>query len=124
MANELILYGYIEGAAHYGDKANLRLLQRRNRKRLKALPARYTKVEGWEETPVITRSFFAVPEGDETFLSQIIHFGGSYRCFSDAYWAEWLAAFEQILRSMYWFGAVLHIDGEVPSAIYKLRRQS
>jgi hypothetical protein len=119
MANELILYGYIEGTPHWGDKAMFRVLQRRNRNRIKTLPTRFSDVDGRENAPVITRSFFAVPKIDETFLSQIIHFGGSYRCFSDDYWASWLTTFEQILRGMYWFGVVLHVTGELPSATYE-----
>ncbi len=113
MSFELIIYGCIQGAFRYG-KEESRLFQRKNCQRLEALPVQREDAEGWETKPVITRGFFAVSPQDETYLSQIIHFGGSYKCYTTTTWqqdwADWQAAFESILQEMYWTSVTLHVE--------------
>jgi hypothetical protein len=121
MSFELAIYGCIQGAFRYGEEDS-RLFQRRNCQRLEALPVQREDAEDWETKPIITRDFCTASPQDETYLSQIIHFGGSYKCYTtttwEKDWADWQLAFENILREMYWTSVTLHVESlEEPDCV-------
>ena len=115
MSFQRIIYGYMDSPFCHG-KEDFYLFHRRNSRHLESLPVQYKDAEDWQTKPVITRGFFAISNQDETHLSQIIHFGGSYKCYiGDTWekdWSEWLLTFEQILRGMYWYSVTLHVISE------------
>lgn len=122
MGHQVIIYGMIECPAA-GDQG--RRLKAINESTINSLPAE-------DEWPCLTRSMFALPSGwpHGTYREQIIHFGLSMKnekssaqdssvdlpvgttFNNDAASFIWTTKFERLLRSLFWFGATLHINAE------------
>ena len=108
MGHEVIVYGMIDGATGSGE--NFGFLQERNSEVILQLPDD-------DEWPCLVRGQFALPAPwpQGRYLSQIIHFGLSLKddpdseTFSDL----WLTKFEGLLRRLYWWSAVVHIEREM-----------
>ena len=108
MGHEAIFYGAIEGATYTNDE-NFRFLQERNRHVVEALPVK-------DDWPWLTRHIFAMPAEypQGTYRSQVIHFGLSLKddphdrsCFD-----PWFQKFERLLRQLYWYSALVHLETE------------
>lgn len=83
-------------------------LHRLNRDAIAALP------DG-DTFPYLSRSMFSSPELDiqhGTYRSQIIHFGASMKEV-ELEWRKWLEKFENLLRRLYWFNAMVHLRAEI-----------
>ena len=106
MAQQSIIYGYIQGAEWMSS--DIHRLHRLNRETIAALPEKDT-------FPELSRGMFAVPaDGTDpsTARNQIIHFGASiYEV--ELEWRKWLEKFESLLRKLYWFNAVVHLRAEI-----------
>ena len=105
MSDETRVYGCVEGAWRFSDKA----LYVKNKEAIDALPEE-------DEWPPLDRGIFAVPmpksQAKPGFhRTQMIHFGISFKNFNP-YWAEWLEKFEMLLKQMYWYEVHLHLDME------------
>lgn len=106
MSEESYLYGAIIGESGLVRDPQGRGLYRRNLAAIQALP------EG--SGAALTRGIFAVPDGDRNpayYRVQVIHFGASYNHLSDR-WEDWLLQFEELLRTLYWSKAYLHLEME------------
>ncbi len=67
-----------------------------------------------DEWPFLSRTLFSVKENhtiQNTYRSQIITFGGSFKGI-ESDWEAWLAKFEDLLRKMYWETVYLHLLSE------------
>ena len=113
----------IDGPTNGGDL--YRLLEERNAAAIAAIP----DDDNW---PWLIRSHFTLPDRtpEQKYRSQVIHFGLSLkddppRCDSSEYDADegwpadhrecvtgWIVKFENLLRTLYWFGANVHIETE------------
>ena len=105
MAQQSIIYGYIQGAEWMSS--DIHRLHRLNREIIAGLPEK-------DAFPPLTRQMFAAPsEGnDPASRGQIIHFGASiYEV--ELEWRKWLEKFEALLRKLYWFNAVVHLRTEM-----------
>lgn len=129
MGHEVIIYGTIEGATF--ESSRYRLLQDRNATIIQTLPAE-------DDFPWLTRSMFALPGPNPqgTYRTQVIHFGLSLkddppRCPTELRdpvrgWPkserraiyEWLAKFEQLLATLYWFAANVYFSTDFEPAMH------
>ena len=109
MSHETILYGMIDAGELELDELNPH--HALNRKVLENLPDD-------DEQPALVRSMFSIAPANATFNSQVIHFGASYPGLEKS-WDTWLEKFEDLLRKMYWFGAVVHLDSELFEGDYR-----
>lgn len=107
MEQESVVYGCIKGVSSLSPAELFRQITI-NKRAILALPA----VDEW---PSISRDMFSVPrfhvDGNEG-QTNIIHFGNSYRSI-EYEWAQWIAKFENLLRSLYWQSAVVHLETEL-----------
>ncbi|MGH1542453.1 MAG: hypothetical protein ACRBHB_18660 [Arenicella sp.] len=109
MAHETVVYGFIEGATY--TQENYRKYQNLNLEILQRLPDK-------DEYPYLSRQMFSAPPANNsqgTFRVQVIHFGGSIKGLE---WEEidvWISKFENLLKQLYWFSAVAHINPEIDS---------
>lgn len=70
------------------------------------------KLPSIEEWPLLAREMFAMPvrlAGEDHVQTDIVHFGSSYKAV-EYEWQQWLSAFEDILKRMYWVSAVVHLE--------------
>src|SRR5690349_18278400 len=81
-----------------------RLLQKANLRVLRTLPVR-------DEWPPLTRDmFWSTPLGSsETFIHQVIHFGGSINGLEWGNVPVWIEKVESLLRRLYWIEATAHV---------------
>ena len=116
VGHEVIVYGCIQGAQGRREK-DLDPLQLWNAPVIAELPE-----EG--EWPWLVRGMFALPAPwpQGTYQSQLIHFGASLKDEPGdrAVWEQWLQKFEALLRNLYWFSAVVHLETEFePDRVYR-----
>ncbi len=110
MSHETIVYGYIDGATYTSEK--YRKYQKLNMEIIKRLPDE-------DEYPYLSRRMFSAPPASYyrgTFRAQVIHFGGSMKGLE---WSEvdiWVSKFESLLKKLYWFSAVAHVEPEIDSS--------
>lgn len=105
MDQESIVYGCIKDVALYHEQAERR---RVNREAMLALP-------DVEDGQFLTRAMFAIPALDTptgNYQTEVMHFGASYRAV-EYEWDEWIRAFEDLLRKMYWVSATVHLETEL-----------
>jgi hypothetical protein len=106
VGHEAIIYGRVVGASwHVGDRFTW--THDLNREVLAQLPAD-------DDWPWVVRGIFALPAPypQGTYRRQIIHFGLSIKDDPDnrGIWDLWLGKFEEVLRRLYWWSAVVHLD--------------
>ena len=101
MAQQSIIYGYIQGAEWMSS--DFHRLHRLNRQVIAALPAT-------DAFPPLTRGMFAAADDPPpgAHLSQVIHFGAAVTEI-EREWRKWLEKFEALLHRLYWFNAVVHL---------------
>lgn len=68
-----------------------------------------------DEYALLKREMFSV-SGDDVFSgayhTRLIHFAASYRAV-EYEWENWLKQFEELLKSMYWVSATVHLETEL-----------
>jgi hypothetical protein len=105
MDQESIVYGCVKDTVHGCDESTRR---RANRAAMLALPTG----EGW---PLLSQEMFSIPRLENPsgyYQTEVIHFGASYKAV-EYEWEEWIAAFETLLRTMYWVSATVHLETEL-----------
>lgn len=110
MAYETILYGMID-AGEIDSEVGLNVHHQRNLEVLQSLPES-------DEHPALVRSLFSTPGPAATYNSQVIHFGGSFKML-ERHFHEWLDKFEAMLKQMYWYSVILHLDSELLEGDYE-----
>jgi hypothetical protein len=109
MDQESIVYGCIKDLP-CGDDEDAMRRRRVNRQSILMLPS--SQDDDW---PFLCSPMFAVSGNDVfsgTYNSQIIHFGMSYKAV-EYEWEAWISKFEDLLRSMYWVDATVHLETEL-----------
>lgn len=106
---ESIVYGIIRHVPS-PDELSARRERRANWSAIQSLPV------GMEDDwSLLKREMFAM-SGDDIFTgayqTQVIHFAGSYRAV-EYEWEAWLRQFEDLLKSMYWVSATVHLETEL-----------
>ena len=105
MDRESIVYGCIKDIACSGDDEQRRIC---NRAAMLHLP----KAEDWSW---LCQEMFSIPRiqrGEDRYLTEVIHFGASYRGI-EYEWGNWMESFEALLERMYWISAVVHLETEL-----------
>ncbi|MBU2707080.1 hypothetical protein KCM76_13880 [Zooshikella marina] len=107
MDRESIVYGCIKDLPSGSENE---ILKRRyhNLRVINSLPKH-------DEWPFLSRDLFAVSGVEPsygTYLTQVIHFGASYRDV-EGDWGQWLQKFEAVLKKMYWVAATVHLETEL-----------
>lgn len=110
MAFETIVYGMIDAGELESD-VGMNVHHQRNLDVLAALPED-------DEQPALIRSMFSSPGKAAAYQSQVIHFGGSFETLERQFHL-WLEKFEALLRQMYWYSVVLHLDSELFEGDYE-----
>ena len=108
MEQESIVYGCIKDANSSGVSGQLRH-RLSNRKAILSLP------EDAVHRPFLFRDMFSLAAGkasQSSHYADLIHFGASYQSI-EYKWSQWIEAFEQLLKSMYWVSAVVHLETEL-----------
>ena len=109
MSAECQLYGKISGA--HGSTLNWWELYPLNCKVIEKLPDQDTY-------PPLIRDMFKCPtppfnrNNPILYRNQIIHFGASFNHFNTGY-EDWLIKFEALLKQMYWYKAIVHLEMEM-----------
>lgn len=106
MSHENILYGRITGAN--GRSENWYDLYKRNVEQLNLLPQE-------TEWPPLVRSMFNEPlvaAGPTFHRAQMITVAASLKNLDDGDLRLWLEKFESLLKKLYWFDAVVHLEME------------
>ena len=104
--NESIVYGLIQDVAPAEEDRRERLMH--NRDVIARLPDHLG-------SPIIARDMFSLPAAESlgfSYMSQVIHFGASYRAL-EYEWDAWMNAFETVLRQLYWVNATVHLRTEL-----------
>ena len=107
MSDETILYGRITGA--HGTSDNWFDLYKLNKSIVDNLPLE-------TEWPPLNKTMFSTPlamPGPSFHRAQIIHFGASFKNFDTTDHRKWISKFEELLKKMYWWDAVVHFDIEM-----------
>lgn len=104
MSHESIVYGFIGGSGFV--PAPMCEMMRKHNKRI------LTRLPEFDEFPYLTRGMFSCPRQGEdqgTFVTQVIHFGGSvnFLVFNEV--PIWIEKFERLLARLYWIEATAHI---------------
>lgn len=105
---ESIVYGIIKDV----PAAELEAYKRR-RTNLKAIQYLPSSLD--DDFPFLCREMFSQPGPDVfsgTYQTQLIHFAASYQAI-EYEWERWLAKFEDMLKSMYWLSATVHLETEL-----------
>jgi hypothetical protein len=116
MSHEAIIYGRVVGATwRVGDRYTW--THDLNREALGLVP----EDDDW---PWVVRGIFAVPAlyPHGTFRRQVIHFGLSVKDDPNnrGIWDVWLGKFETVLRLLYWWSAVVHLETDFePPRVFK-----
>lgn len=108
MGHEAIIHGRIVGASwRSGDR--FFWLHDLNCNVLARIPAE-------DDWPWVVRGIFALPAShpEGTYRRQIIHFGLSIKDDPQDHgiWDVWLGKFEVVLRQLYWWSALVHLETE------------
>jgi hypothetical protein len=116
MGHEAIIYGRIEGA-HWEFGERFSWTYELNQVAIASIPL----ADKW---PWLVQGMFALPSPWPmgTYRSQIIHFGASIKDApgEEEVWDSFTAKFEAVLRTLYWWSAVLHLETDfIPHRIYK-----
>lgn len=110
MSHETIIYGMIDaGELERDDVLNPHYAL--NQAALAALTDD-------DDDPALVRGMFSIAPAQARYSSQVIHFGASYASLEKS-WDRWLEKFEALLRQMYWFSAVVHLDSELFDGDYR-----
>ncbi|CAM2067186.1 hypothetical protein SCOR_17545 [Sulfidibacter corallicola] len=109
MTHETIIYGMIDAGELELETLNPH--HARNLEILATLPET-------DASPALVRDMFHVAPAAATHRSQVIHFAGSFESL-ETQWEAWLDKFEALLRRLYWFGAVIHLDSELFEGDYR-----
>lgn len=108
MNPESVVYGCITDTLYSSNGGDAELHRDNNRKVLMSLPS----VEGW---PLLSREMFSMPvqltDLDEV-QTDVMHFGSSYKAV-EYEWEQWISRFEEVLKSMYWVSATVHLETEL-----------
>lgn len=99
---ESIVYGRIKDLTTLPNDAERR---RTNRLAMLTLP----QAEDWA---CLSRDMFSIPatrKNDESYQSEVIHFGASYAGI-EYEWKNWMKNFEELLKLMYWVSATVHLE--------------
>lgn len=111
MSAPATLFGCIFGGNFYAfSKPNWQDQYAHNKNMVDMLP---DEVD-YKNRVLLTRRTFSVPMMDGSagfYRHQMIHFGASYNHFC-GYWSSWLNQFEDLLRKLYWYEAVLYLEAE------------
>lgn len=116
MGHEAIVYGRIFGASwHAGER--FRWLHDLNREAIAKVP----EDDDW---PWVVRGIFALPAPypQGLYRRQVIHFGLSLKDdpVDPKIWDVWLGKFEAVLRRLYWFSVVAHVQTDNgPSKVFE-----
>lgn len=106
---ESIVYGVIRHIPSTEDLA-ARRERRTNWGAIQALPVGMD-----DDLSLLKREMFSI-SGDDVFSgayqTQIIHFAASYRAV-EYEWEGWLRQFEDLLKSMHWVSATVHLETEL-----------
>ncbi|PCK09618.1 MAG: hypothetical protein COA42_02985 [Alteromonadaceae bacterium] len=105
MDQESIVYGCIKDATDFRVDGERR---QTNREAMYQLPT----VDEW---PYLSREMFAIPQlsiNNDNYQTEVIHFGASYKAV-EYEWNLWMKKFEELLNSMYWVSAVVHLETEL-----------
>lgn len=108
---ESIVYGIIKNVPPADLEAYKQ--SRTNQKAIQMLPSSLDF-----DFPLLCREMFSMSGGDSddifsgTYHTQIIHFAASYRAI-EYEWESWIGKFEEVLRSMYWMSATVHLETEL-----------
>lgn len=104
MGHHTTVYGRIKGATWKTD--DYYRLHRLNAEVINNLP-------GEDEVfPWLNRSMFSIANTQGVYRNQIITFGASYKTL-EYEWDEWLIKFEEILKQLFFYDAVIHVDFEI-----------
>lgn len=107
LEHETIIYGMIDAGEIDEQSPHHEL----NRQVVASLPET-------DDMPFLTRGMFSVTGSPEMYGSQIIHFAASMKAL-EPMWHIWLEKFEDLLRRLYWFGAVVHLESELFEGDYQ-----
>lgn len=105
MDQESIVYGCIKDSAALNEEVERR---RNNRRALLDLP----RADDW---PFLSQEMFSIPSLDLSsgrYQTDVVHFGASYKAV-EYEWEQWIAAFEDLLKQMYWVSATVHLETEL-----------
>ena len=104
MSHHSIVYGRIIGPGWKTEDYNK--LHRLNQEVIETLS------DNDKQYPWINQSMFNIPNEQGTFRDQVIAIGASYKNLEDD-WQFWLMKFENILKALFWYDVVLHVEFEV-----------
>lgn len=102
---ESIVYGCIKDSNNLSGGSDRRRI---NREAVLSLPSA-------DEWPFLCRDMFSIPTikvKQSQYQTDVIHFGASYRAV-EYEWNHWIQKFEELLRSMYWVSATVHLETEL-----------
>ncbi len=105
MDQESIVYGCIKDASFFELDSTRRKV---NRQAMLNLP----KADGW---PFLCQEMFAIPrvEVDQAnYQTEVMHFGASYKAV-EYEWEQWIQKFEELVSSMFWVSATVHLETEL-----------
>ncbi|WNO07683.1 hypothetical protein [Teredinibacter sp. KSP-S5-2] len=105
MDQESIVYGCIKDVAQFGNESQRK---QANRRAMLSLPTA-------DEWPYLCQEMFALPRVEsatDTYQTEVMHFGASYKAI-EYEWEHWMKKFENLLDSMYWVSAVVHLETEL-----------
>lgn len=108
LEQESIVYGVIKDSVITAADEDINKHRDTNLQAIKTLPS-------FDEWPLIAREMFSAPQKQstiETLQTNLIHFGSTYRGV-EYEWNEWINHFEQLLQSMYWVSATVHLQTEI-----------
>jgi len=108
LEQESVVYGVIKDSIIAASDEDIHKHRQTNLLALKRLPS-------FDEWPLISREMFSTPKTKptiETLQTEVIHFGSAYRGI-EYEWNEWINHFEQLLQSMYWVSATVHLQTEL-----------
>lgn len=108
MSEESVVYGCIKDLLVSDSSEEALHHREQNKKVMMSLPS----VEDW---PLLSREMFAMPVHlsmlDEV-RTDVMHFGTSYKGV-EYEWQQWIDKFENMLKSMYWVSATVHLETEL-----------
>jgi len=117
VAHETVVYGMIyAGEIDLGSEYEIDVNPHHNLNRqvLASLPEK-------DDFPALNRNMFAINDkGDSSTGIQLIHFAASYDTL-EKNWHGWIEKFENLLKQLYWFSAVVHLESEMLDGEYQFQ---